>query len=161
MTFDRHTLDNLYRYCLLFTTNREDAEDLLHSSLENYLQQKTSEIRHPAAYIRRTIRNRFYDQLRRQNIIQFEPFNQDDIPSDIENNLETMMVDKMTIEKIWATMSLAEREVLFLWAIEEKSAAEIGRELDEPRSTILSRLYRVRKRLSAQYSTKAGGDHHD
>ena len=48
---------------------------------------------------------------------------------------------------MWDAIDAGDREILYLWAVEEYSAAEIGHVLDVPRNTILSRVHRLRARL--------------
>ena len=53
MTFDRETLDKLFRYCLALTGEREEARDLLHTALENFLRHRPVDLQYPLAYIYR------------------------------------------------------------------------------------------------------------
>lgn len=158
MTFDRNTLHKLYQYCLTLARDKEQAEDLLHSALERFLKKKYEKIDYPETYIRRIARNLYFDQLRRQKVIQMETIPDTNELSEIEKNLETIMTDKLTVERIWKELSSAEREVIYLWAVEEMSASEIADTLGEPRSTILSRLYRMRNRIKDHFATKKPGE---
>ncbi|MEX0681564.1 MAG: RNA polymerase sigma factor [Balneolales bacterium] len=160
MTFDREILDRLYRYCFVLTGQREDAEDLLHSALESYIRNRPDKIDYPVAYIRRIARNRYYDQLRKQKVLPFESLEESGSYTNVEQNLENIIIDRLTVEKIWKTLSSVEREVIYLWAVEEMSAAEIGQHLDQPRGTVLSRLYRLRRRVTENFSKEIGGEHH-
>lgn len=161
MIFNRKTLDNLYRYCLALTGQREDAEDLLHTALESYLYKKPGIVKHPVTYVRRIARNRYFDQLRRMKVVHFDRLEDPESYSDLEKNLERMLVDELTVERVWQTLNSAEREVVYLWAVEEMSASEIALHLNLPRGTVLSRLYRLRKRIAGKFSSKISGDRHD
>jgi len=44
-----------------------------------------------------------------------------------------------------------EREILHLWAVEGMTTAQIAEQLDTPRGTVLSRIYRMRQRLIAEF----------
>jgi RNA polymerase sigma-70 factor (ECF subfamily) len=46
-------------------------------------------------------------------------------------------------------MTTAEREILFLWAVEGYSTDEVARHLDRPRGSVLSIIHRMRKRLTS------------
>lgn len=161
MNFDRATLDSLFRYCLALTGEREDARDLLHNAVESYLHLRPADVQHPSAYIRRIARNRFYDELRRLRVVRFEPLPEQDIHPSSERDLESLMVDEATVQQLWQHLGPAEREVVFLWAVEGLSASEIALQLGEPRGTILSRLRRLKLRLIEQFPELSRGGEHD
>ncbi len=147
-TLDRETLDRLFRYCFALTGQREDAEDLLHNSLEKYIHSRPGLVENTVAYIMRIARNSFIDQQRRQHHLPFDTTDGLDYLSDPEDDLENTIIDRLTLEKVWESLNPAEREAVYLWAVEGLSASEIGRFLDEPRGTILSRLHRLRRRVA-------------
>lgn len=89
VNLDRAELDALYRYCLALSGERQDAWDLLHGALESVLRRRPRDIQHPAAYLRRTVRNRFYDQLRRAGSLQFERLENADAQPGAERHLES------------------------------------------------------------------------
>jgi len=64
----------------------------------------------------------------------------------------TLATDEMDQELVWAIDTLPEsyRAVLLLWAVEEKSYAEIAEALSLPVGTVMSRLHRARKRICDQ-----------
>lgn len=161
MTFDRDTLDQLFRYCLALTREREQARDLLHTALESYLRHRPADMQHPLAYIRRIARNHFYDLLRRRGLIYFEPLHDGDSHPTNDRALESLMVDEITVRQLWQQFSAAEREVVFLWAVEGLSASEIALQLGEPRGTVLCRLHRLKLRLRHHFPDLADGGSHD
>jgi RNA polymerase sigma-70 factor (ECF subfamily) len=67
--------------------------------------------------------------------------------------------DEMDQELVWAIDALPEsyRAVLLLWAVEEKSYAEIAAALSLPPGTVMSRLHRARKRICDQLGREALG----
>ena len=87
-TLDRTTLDHLYRYCHVLCGNRDDAFDLLHDALEKFLHVPANEVAQPVAYIRRIARNRFFDQLRRKRVLDFEVLEDPDVYASTERALE-------------------------------------------------------------------------
>lgn len=156
LSIDRESLNKLFRYCFSLCKQREDAYDLLHDSVEKYLQQSRPNVTNQFAFIKRIARNRFYDQQRRKKVVQFDVFDEDEFV-DSESDLEKIMVDKLTLNRIWQLLSASEREVIYLWAGEGLSASEIASELSIPRATVLSRLRRLRLRIARDYSSDQFG----
>jgi len=154
---DRATLDRLLRYCLSLTAQRDDALDLLHNAVERVLKTDVSGIKAPEAFIRTTARNLFFDQYRRAR--RFPEVTMDEVPEVAldERALADMVVDQLTLRQVWAQLSAAERETVFLWAVDGLSATEIALQLGQPRGSVLSRLHRLRQRLRAM---ETGGQDH-
>ena len=145
MMFDKSQLQQLYQYCVALTNHPDNAHDLLQTSVEKWLRSNrdgdTS-----AAYIRKIIRNQFIDECRRKKIIAFEPLPQS-VPAALkEDTLEQTVIDEDLTQQLMVHLNAAEREVLYLWAVLEYTAAEISKELGISRGTVLSRLYRVKKK---------------
>lgn len=143
---DRHTLNKLFRYCMALSGHRDDAYDLVQDSVEKYLCQKT-EVRDHHAFLKRIAWNRFFDLQRRKKIVQFDVLEESTKDHLIERDLEATFIDERTLKLVWDKLNTAEREVVFLWAVEGLSASEIAAELMIPRATVLSRLRRLRLRI--------------
>ncbi|MCL1050338.1 sigma-70 family RNA polymerase sigma factor [Shewanella abyssi] len=140
---DRELLQSLYRYCLCLTRHSAAAEDLLQTAIERWLKSEAKPA-HPRAYLRTTIRNQFIDDCRRLKIIDFDPID-DHAPALLDETcLEEITLQHDLIEYLFSQLNAAEREVLYLWAVEGYSAAEIASDLGQPRGTILSRLHRIK-----------------
>lgn len=154
---DRDALDRLYRYCLALTRSREDALDLQQSSIERYLESEPQQLHDPAAYIRRIARNQFYDRLRRDRVVAFEPMEDPERFPGLERDLEQAVVDELTVAELWRGLGPHEREVVYLWAVEGYSTSEIALQLGQPRGTVLARLNRLRKRLASRGESRANG----
>jgi RNA polymerase sigma-70 factor (ECF subfamily) len=157
MKFDRTSLNNLFHYCLALCGQRDDALDLLQDSVENYLSKTKSTIENPQAFIKRIARNRFFDLQRRRKIIQFDVLEDIDEGLADEKDLESMLVDSLTLRQVWFLLSAAEREVVFLWAVEDLSSSEIAAQLEIPRATVLARLRRLRLRMEKTVTPMAQG----
>ena len=142
---ERTQLQLLYQYGLSLTRHADDAHDLLQGALERWLKQGgVSDT--PEAYIRKIMRNLYIDECRRKQCVAFEPL-QENAPVELnEVSLEQQYMDSDITEQLLKQLNAAEREVLFLWAVMGYSASEIAQELGSPRGTILSRLFRVKKR---------------
>ena len=143
--FNKSQLQQLYQYCVALTNHADNAHDLLHTALEKWLRSGRQS-NSSSAYIRKIIRNQFIDDCRRKKIIAFEPLPQS-VPAALkEETLEQTVIDEDLTEQLMLQLNAAEREVLYLWAVLEYTAAEIATELKSSRGTILSRLYRVKKK---------------
>lgn len=64
--FSDEELNRFYRYCIALTGNEENAFDLLQDSLEKFVRRGNLGIENEGGYFFRMIRNRFIDELRRQ-----------------------------------------------------------------------------------------------
>ncbi|MCL1059411.1 sigma-70 family RNA polymerase sigma factor [Shewanella gelidimarina] len=159
---DRELLQSLYRYCLCLTRHNAQAEDLLQTAIERWLKSEAKP-EHLRAYLRTVIRHQFIDDCRRLKIIDFEPIDDHDPALLDETCLEEVELQHDLIEYLFSQLNAAEREVLYLWAVEGYSAAEIAKDLGQPRGTILSRLHRIKiksvdiMQLSAQTNTTGQG----
>lgn len=148
MMFDKSQLQQLYQYCIALTNHPDNAHDLLQTAVEKWLRSSQYGDTSPA-YIRKIIRNQFIDECRRKKIIAFETLPQS-VPAALkEDTLEQTVIDEDLTQKLMLQLNAAEREVLYLWAVLEYTAAEIADELDISRGTILSRLYRVKKKAQS------------
>ncbi|GIU25580.1 RNA polymerase sigma factor [Shewanella sp. MBTL60-007] len=140
---DRELLQALYRYCFCLTANSSQAEDLLQTAIESWLKTNCKPIQ-LRAYLRKVIRNQFIDDCRRLKCVDFEPLD-DNAPALLDETcLEEIEIQHNLIGHLFELLNPAEREVLYLWAVEGYSAAEIAIEIQQPRGTILSRLHRIK-----------------
>ena len=157
MKFDESTMQQFYRYSYTLTGDSQSAYDLLQGALEKYLRLKTIPD-YPIAYMRRIIHNRFIDDYRRTQAHPIETYDEADTPSDIdERTLERVAIASDMVTRIFEFLNPPEREVLYFWAVEGMTAAQIAEQLDIPRGTILSRIHRMRQRLINQF----GDDYSD
>lgn len=145
MIFSREQLNSLYRYALSLSGNPDDAYDLLQSGLEKMIAVKRTQSVN-LAYVRTSIRHLFIDQCRRQQIIVFEPLEEEKLAMLSTEPLEQIIINEATVNLLMEDLEPRERECLFLWAVLGYTAAEIANETGESRGTILSRLYRVKKK---------------
>jgi len=151
MMYDKETLQKLFRYCYALTCNEQDAYDLLQDSLERYMKSGNTS-NQPSAYIKRIIHNKFVDDCRRQNIVQFETVEEDNLPTDIDmQTLESIVINEDLADKVLRCLDPGEREIVYFWAVEGFSTSEISEQLEMPRGTVLSKIYRMRKKLLEQF----------
>lgn len=148
---DQEMLNSLYRYGYSLTVNEADAYDLLQSSLAKFLEVAPAKLKSNEylPYIRRMMKNKFIDQLRREKRFPLEVL--DTVDSDIGSEdsvaLDRIVFSLQAVEKVWAVLTFNERELLHLWAYDGFNAREIAEQLDSPRGTILSRIHRLRKKI--------------
>ena len=158
--FKRVEMNNLYRYGYVLCGNQDDAYDLLQYALEKYLHKPD---RHNdiscLAYVRTAMRNRFIDEYRKSTRFPEEEYDDGLLVAIDESALEDVVVAQLDLEIIWKKLNTVEREVLYYWAIEGMTAQEIAEQVDVPRGTVLSRLYRIRKKFDtkAEINELSGG----
>jgi len=151
---DKNLLNQLYRYAISLTNNEDQAYDLLQSCIEKYLKADNANIEKPIAYIKRMIRNEFIDQTRRQRFqhdVDAEDLERINDESALEaTSLEDVFVRQSEVSSLLGTMKAEERELLYLWAVEEYTVQEIAEMKQVPRGTLLSKLHRLKKRIQLQ-----------
>lgn len=149
--FSEDELNRLFRYCYTLTRDQTSAYDLLHNALEKYLAT-TQNITAQKAYLQKIIRNLFIDDLRASQRREFVSFdeNQDYADFDIQT-LESIIINEDMIEQVLALLSPVEREILYFWAIEGFSTAEVAEIMAIPKGTILSKIYRMRIAIKQRF----------
>ena len=58
---------------------------------------------------------------------------------------------------MWSLLDPLEREILYYWAAEDMTAAQIASTLGTRRGTVLSRIHRLRSRLRSVFDGDAVG----
>ena len=147
MILDQQQLNQLYRYSYALTVDRDNAYDLLQAAMEKYLNKPTQNTSLILPYIRKIIRHQFIDDERRSKRVVFEPIENVETIALDTMALDNMMINEELADIAWSVLNTAEREMMFLCAIEGYTAAEIASETDTPRGTVLSRIYRIRHKV--------------
>ena len=149
--FDRSALQKLHRYGCALCNNPDNAYDLLQYAIEKYLQKpKQKKHSNDIAYVQTIMRNRFIDEYRKSTRFPEQSYD-DHCPITMdETSLEDIIIAQLDLEIIWEKLETFEREILYYWAIEGKTAQEISKQIDTPRGTVLSRLYRIRKKFETE-----------
>ena len=143
-------MNSAYRYCLSLTKEEQSAYELLQTSLEKNLRQPSGQIVHAKAYLFRIIRNQYIDEQRRKKRWQFEEFNEESTPNIVLMDLEGLnehWVAQEEMEYILSFLPDPERELMYLWAVEEFTVQEIADHMHVPKGTLLSKLHRIKKKL--------------
>lgn len=160
MKFCAENLNRFFRYCIALTKDETDTADLLQESVERYLAKTArgiDKILNEHRYFLKLIRNRFIDGLRTQSFEQ-EPLEAGEnvVPIDWRS-MEEVLIDREETAHLLSIISPIDREILYLWAVEEFTLAEIAEQIERPLGTVLSRLHRVRLKLK-EFSAEDGED---
>ena len=154
----KELLNQLYRYAISLTNNEDQAYDLLQSCVEKYLRANQPDIKTPVAYMKRMIRNEFIDHTRRKRFhydVDAESLERINDENAVEQaSLEDVFVLQSEVSSLLGTMNPDERELLYLWAVEEYTLEEISQMKQVPRGTLLSKLHRLKKRIQSQQKSK-------
>lgn len=153
MSFSKEELNSFYRYSLALTQDEPLAYDLLQTSLEKWLKKKIhSEVTNTRAYFLKMIKNQFLDDLKKK-WNDHDPFNDNIHDAQIgQNPLEKLMIDEDIIERAFKMMSSHEREIIFLWGVEEYTVQEVADHLGQPKGTILAKMFRLKKRVQENWN---------
>lgn len=152
MQFDKDHLNQLYRYALSLERNSDRAYDLLQSGLERFLRGETQQLDNPMAYIKRIIRNLAIDQWRQSDNRLFQDrqdLQQNSVVLLHSDSLDGQCLYEDELAELLEQLSLQERELLYLWAVEGYTVDEIALWQEVPKGTLLSRIHRLRARLKA------------
>ncbi|MDH5447228.1 MAG: RNA polymerase sigma factor [Gammaproteobacteria bacterium] len=157
--FDTEQLQQLFRYACALTANEQSAYDLLQDAVERCLRKPPNKPSSLLGYTRSIIRNQFIDTGRHQQRFPHDELDTDQTPINIDiRSLEDILIDEKELEDIWQLLEPIDREIMFLWAVEEYSVNEISTQLEIPRGTILSRIHRLRKRLKQHKHALSTGE---
>jgi len=138
-----------YRYATALCGDRDQAYDLVHSAVANWLQAAPKGVREPLGYILRIVRNGYIADARRAALLRWTPL--DDVAGVVATDLaplEDTVLQRGELAQIWKQLGPAEREVLYLWAVEGYTVDEISQQTATPRGTLLARLHRLRRRFA-------------
>lgn len=137
-----------YRFALSLTHDETRAEDLLQDGWFAVLKAGGP---WSGQYLFATIRNRFIDQYRRDRLINTTSLNDASCEA-VEPGVEFWNGDNAfsgngTLESALGRLRPEERAVLYLAAVENYTARQIGELLGWPRGSVLSLLHRARGKL--------------
>ncbi len=157
---------HLVRFAHSLTRDSAAAEDLAHETVARALAarwrfQPGTNLR---AWLFRILRNTYLNLLResttRPRLVSFDELagelsgSRADSPSPVEADV-ILRADLRRIAEVYRTLPTAFAIPLYLTAVEELSYAEVATILDIPIGTVMSRVYRARRRLM---SLLAGSD---
>lgn len=167
--FNEQQLSKLYQYAYSLTRNKDDAYDLVYTSVERYLRMNAAK-QEAMAYLKRSIKNAFIDHIK-SSAHQKEVFYEDAVPTkgpDDEKQttsamdnlvgldtdcLEDILINEQEVAAFTEHLNAEENELLYYWAVEGYTVQELSEVTGKPRGTLLSKLHRIRKKAE-QFSTK-------
>lgn len=131
-----------YRYALSLSSNRQDAEDIVHDAWIRLDKRYGKAPEKGLLYT--TIRNLYIDRYRRARKIQFSEYEEEFHGPD-EVVPENITAEEM--DRFLHRLRDVEREALFLSVVEGYTADEIARMTSTARGTVLSMIHRSRIKL--------------
>ncbi|MCZ7582939.1 MAG: RNA polymerase sigma factor [Deltaproteobacteria bacterium] len=156
MAFDRRELDELMhhgiRYAYSLTHDQTEAEDLLQDAWLNLIRYDGPRDR---LYFIKVIRNRFLERLRKRqpNFTPLHLANEGDFETESDVEFPEAL-DWSGLHGALAELRPEEREAVYLNVVEEYTAAEIADITGRSRGTVLSLLFRTKKKLRAMLSAQ-------
>lgn len=146
-------LDRGFRFALSLTHDRSDAEDLVQDAVATMLAKGASWQR---PYLFATIRNRYIDGYRRRQNLQFVSLESEteSVFPDASRTFEPVdTLESAQLHGALGALRTDERETLFLAVVEGYTAEEISRITSRPRGTVLSLLFRAKRKLRDTLAT--------
>jgi RNA polymerase sigma-70 factor (ECF subfamily) len=148
-------IDGLYSYALVLTRNRSQAEDLVQ---ETYVRAIGAMGRlrtgsNVKSWLFTILRNIRFNQLRQQRTAKLVAIDGEESAMDIAETVKdpyAFYVSKMEHEQVRDAIQQLPadfREIILLREFEELSYQEIGRILNCPAGTVMSRISRARAKL--------------
>lgn len=137
-----------FRYALSLCADRHDAEDLVHDAWLRLARRYDRQPEKPLLF--RTIRNLFIDKCRRKRVMhnylarEGAGLQQEQV---VEVDLASHIIDNDELAHYLSRLRDKEREALFLSVVEGYTADEIAAMTDTVRGTVLSLIFRARKKL--------------
>ena len=159
--FDKASLNQLYRYGITLTGNEADAEDVLQTSMERYLENCQLSLSENLPLARKIMRNYWFDELRKLKVRQGyadQMQQENDSISMLDNSLEDVCISQYDLAKLWGTLTDEQRELLYMHGVLSYTAQEIAEEQGQPRGSVLSRIHRLKKSLKNHIVGKSAND---
>jgi len=142
-----------YRYALSLSSNKADAEDIVHDAWIRLDRRYNKAPEKTLLYT--TIRNLYIDRYRRSKKIRFHEYEEHSYMPEIDS------FDGITSEEMSRFLHRirdVEREALYLSVVEGYTADEISRMTSTARGTVLSLIHRAKIKLR---TFMAGENIHD
>lgn len=141
-SIDIDILNAGYRYALSLTSNRQDAEDIVHDAWIrlDYRYKKAPEKR----VLYTTVRNLYIDSYRRSKKIGFSEYEDHAYVADAGES-ENLTAEEM--DRFMKLLRDVEREALYLSVVEGYTADEISSMTSSSRGTVLSLIHRSKIKL--------------
>lgn len=141
----RDKLNKLYQYGIALTGQEELAYDLVHDAIEKLISKTL--VLNEFAYTKKTMRNKFYDLQKSKSHKTSDPF-EDNLPA--LEDLDTKIDNSSEVGVIMDKINPIDKEILFLWAVEEYTTQEISDRTGIAKGTITSKIKRLRDKLQKE-----------
>lgn len=149
---DQEQLNRLYRYALSVCHDSHQAFDLVQAAVSRFIEPPIPELEDPLPYLFRSIRNQAIDDYRKQQRHKKYIEQQQAVPVDFDVQLlEQTLIDQNQLQLLLEKASAEEREILYLWAVEGYTTQELADLMGMPKGTLLSKIYRFRQRIQAEF----------
>jgi len=140
-------IPRLRRYARALVGDRYIADDLVQDTLERawnkfYLWRQGSDLR---AWLFTIMHNVFVNQARRRRYEIEQAM--DELPAVAVRATQGDQLELEDVDRALRSLSLEQREVVLLIAVEQLTYDEVGRALGIPIGTVMSRLSRGRERM--------------
>ena len=141
-----------YRYAYSLTHNKANAEDIVQDAWLAVIKARGPQTR---AYLFSAVRSRFLNTHKRESLVAMVSY--EDVPEsegesgslEIPCHLEEAILDNAL-----NSLRSLEREALYLFAVEDYTAAEIAEFTQQPRNTVLSHIHRAKKKVKQLIETQ-------
>jgi len=138
-------LNSGYRYGLSLTSSRQDAEDLVHDAWIRLLNRYEKPPELPLLF--KTMRNMYIDQLRKDKLVALHRDSEYVEFSSASTSIEREYVSAEEMQICLSKLKDSENEVVYLSVIEGYTAREIAAFTGSSRGSVLSLLYRSKRKL--------------
>ena len=147
-------LNQGYRYALSLTHNPALAEDLLQDAWVSMIKVSAPQ---EIAYLVKTIRNKFLNHKKRENVIPFLSLDDNLSEAELmksEDDFSDVVANNELLDQKLAELNSQEREVIFLYYYEEYSTSEIAEIIGSSKGVVCSLIYRSRNKLRTLLETE-------
>jgi RNA polymerase sigma-70 factor, ECF subfamily len=149
-------LNNLFRYAVSLCGDQNDACDLVQTTIEKCLRAaKIPGTSLQPAFYYKTLRNTYFDIRKSAAVRQHEDL-QDEVVDISSRNLDDILIDRTEAESVLAMLEPLERELIYLHLVEEMTIDELAAATERPRGTLLSAVFRIKKKIRKHFSAPAG-----
>jgi RNA polymerase sigma factor (sigma-70 family) len=140
-------IPRLRRYARALVGDRYVADDLVQDTLERawnkfHLWRPGSDLR---AWLFTIMHNVFVNQARRRRYEVEQSI--DEVPAVALRATQGDQLELQDVDRALRSLPIEQREVVLLIAVEQLTYEEVGRTLDIPIGTVMSRLSRARERM--------------
>jgi len=147
---EKDLLNTGYRFAFALTHRESDAEDLVQTACVRLLG-RYGKIESEALLLT-AVRNLFYDRVRRDKIVAFEPLESHEESAEEATRAFGKVEARLDLEVLLSNLRPEEREALYLNVVAGYTVQEIADLTGRPANTVSSLMHRARQKLSEAVS---------